>query len=260
MFVADPSPPIGVLLATLARRLSGRGRSGRDQPLHRARHRRPHDAHVAASASVRARRAAPRAVVRHRARRRCRSRCSRVGGQHDRRAAGDGRPARLRVRLHAVAEAAHDAEHRDRRRRGGGAAAGRLGRRRRQPRPFGVLPVRDRLLLDAAALLGARAADQGRLRAHGHPDAAGRRRRARDAAPDPALRLAAARDHGAARWRAACSAPSTRSPPLVLGAALPLSVRAPAPAGRPALGGDPVPLLAAYLALLFCAMAVDRVV
>ena len=79
------------------------------------------------------------------------------------------------------------------------------------PRPVGVLPVRDRLLLDAAALLGAGAADQGRLRPHRHPDAAGRRRRGRDQATDPALRLAADGDHRPARWPAACSASSTAS-------------------------------------------------
>ena len=79
---------------------------------------------------------------------------------------------------------------------GWAAAAGR-------PRRVRLLPVRDRLLLDAAALLGARAPDQGRLRAHGHPDAAGGRRRARDPPPDPALRLAAAGDHRAAPDRRA---------------------------------------------------------
>ena len=41
----------------------------------------------------------------------------------------------------------------------------------------GALPVRDRLLLDAAALLGALAADQGRLRRSRHADAAGGPRR-----------------------------------------------------------------------------------
>ena len=57
----------------------------------------------------------------------------------------DGEPARggahavghalLRVRVHAVAEAPHGAEHRDRRRRRRGARARRLGRGARQPRP-----------------------------------------------------------------------------------------------------------------------------
>ena len=56
-------------------------------------------------------------------------RAVRARGEHDRRAARDGGPARLRVRLHDVAEAAHDAEHRDRRRGRRRAAARRLGRR-----------------------------------------------------------------------------------------------------------------------------------
>ena len=49
------------------------------------------------------------------------------------------------------------------------------------------LPVRDRLLLDAAALLGAVAAHEGRVRQGRRPDAARRARRGRDAPPDPAL-------------------------------------------------------------------------
>ena len=68
-----------------------------------------------------------------------------------------------------------------------------------------ALPVRDRLLLDAAPLLGAVAADEGRVRARGRADAAGRARRARDAPPDPAL-------HGAARTRSAsCRSAPARS-------------------------------------------------
>ena len=63
---------------------------------------------------------------------------------------------------------------------GWAAATGGLTARR-------ALPVRDRLPLDAAALLGALAADQGRLRAHRRPDAAGRPRRGRHPPPDPRL-------------------------------------------------------------------------
>ena len=66
------------------------------------------------------------------------------------------------ARLHALAEALDAAEHRHRRRRRRGAAARRLRRRDREPRPAGALALPDRLPLDAAALLGARAADQGR--------------------------------------------------------------------------------------------------
>ena len=99
---------------------------------------------------------------------------------------------RLRVRLHDVAQAHDAAEHRDRRRGGRRAAARRLGRGDRPRRPDRAVPVRDRLLLDAAALLGAVAADEGRVRARRRADDAGGPRRGRDAAADPAL-------HGAAR-------------------------------------------------------------
>ncbi len=94
---------------------------------------------------------------------------------------------RLRLHLHDVAQAHDAAEHRDRRRRRRRAAARRLGRGHRLARPGGAVPVRDRLLLDAAALLGAVAADEGRVRARGRADDAGRARRARDAPPDPAV-------------------------------------------------------------------------
>ena len=81
------------------------------------------------------------------------------------RGAGARRAARLRIRLHAVAEAADAAEHRHRRGRRRGSAAGRLGRRDRRADAGRALPVRDRLPLDAAPLLGPLAAGQGRLRA-----------------------------------------------------------------------------------------------
>ena len=58
-----------------------------------------------------------------------------------------------------------------------------------------AVPVRDRLLLDAAALLGAVAADEGRVRARGRADDAGGARRGRDARADPALHRAARRAH-----------------------------------------------------------------
>ena len=86
-------------------------------------------------------------------------------GQPARRRAGAVRLPRLRVRLHDVAQALDAAEHRDRRRRRRRPAAGRLGRGHRPRGPGRLVPVRDRLLLDAAALLGAVAADEGRVRA-----------------------------------------------------------------------------------------------
>src|SRR4051794_33567468 len=70
------------------------------------------------------------------------------------------------VRLHPArlprrAQAPLAAEHRHRGRSGGGPAAGRLGGGDRERRPHRAVPVRDRLLLDAAALLGAQPADEG---------------------------------------------------------------------------------------------------
>ena len=70
-----------------------------------------------------------------------------------------------------------------------------------EPQRHGLLPLRDRLLLDPAALLGALAADEGRVREGRHPDAAGGPRRGRDAAPDPPLHRPALRGHPAALLR-----------------------------------------------------------
>ena len=68
-----------------------------------------------------------------------------------------GRILHLRVRLHAVAQAQLPTEHRDRRCGGRLPAARRLGGRHRAHRSAGRLSVPHHLLLDAAALLGARA-------------------------------------------------------------------------------------------------------
>ena len=81
---------------------------------------------------------------------------------------------------------------------GRGAAAGRLGGGDRRARARGAVPVRDRLPLDAAPLLGALAADQGRLRAHRGADAAGGQGRAGDPPPDPRLHADPRRLHPAA--------------------------------------------------------------
>ena len=98
---------------------------------------------------------------------------------------------RLRVRLHDLAEALDAAEHRHRRRRRRHAAARRLGGGAGLAGPDGAVPVRDRLLLDAAALLGAVAADEERVRARRRADDARRPRRGRDAAPDRPLHVPA---------------------------------------------------------------------
>ena len=75
-----------------------------------------------------------------------------------------GRFPRLRRGLHDLAQAPYPAEHRDRRRRRRRAAARRVGRGARLAGVDGGLPVRDRLLLDPAPLLGAQPADEGRVR------------------------------------------------------------------------------------------------
>src|SRR4051795_7259710 len=141
---------------------------------------------------------------RDRLRRPARLRLLRPAGA-DRQPAGGGAlalgTARLRPRLHALAEAQDAAEHRHRRPRRRGPAAGRLGGGHRRPQRHGLLPLRDRLLLDAAALLGALAADEGRVREGEHPDAAGGPRRGRDAAADRPLRRPPLRRHPAALLR-----------------------------------------------------------
>ena len=85
------------------------------------------------------------------------------------------------------------------------AADGNLGL------PASLLALLDRLPLDAAALLGARAPDQGRLRERRRADAPGRARRAGDDAPDRPLLDRSRRLH--ARRRPLARAGSTRSPP-----------------------------------------------
>ena len=81
-----------------------------------------------------------------------------------------------------------------------------------EPDPARARPLRRRLPLDAAALLGARAPDQARLRGGRRADAAGRARRGRDRAPDRPLHRRARRVHARAGALGACSASSTSSP------------------------------------------------
>ena len=119
---------------------------------------------------------------------------------------------RLRLPLHGLAEAAHAAEHRDRRRRRRDPAARRLGGRHGLGERHGGAAVLHRLLLDPAPLLGAVAADEGRVREGRRADAARRARRGRDAPADPALHGPALRRHAAALLRRAASATSTSSP------------------------------------------------
>ena len=153
------------------------------------------------------------------------------------------RPARLRLRLHALAEAHDAAEHRDRRRRRRGAAAGRLGGGHRRAQRHRPLPLRDRLLLDPAPLLGALAADEGRVREGRRADAAGGPRRGRDPPPDPPLHRAALRGDPAALLRRRLR---RRLPGRLddAGRRLHLLRGAPAAQRRPPLGAAHLPLLA----------------
>ena len=90
-----------------------------------------------------------------------------------------GRVRLVHARLHRLAQAPLAAEHRHRRRGRRDPAARRLGGGDRERRARRAVPVRDRLLLDAAALLGAEPAHEGRVRARRRADDAGRPRRGR---------------------------------------------------------------------------------
>ncbi len=122
-------------------------------------------------------------------------------GQRPGRRAGAVGDRLLRLRVHDVAEAHDGAEHRDRRRGRRRARARRMGRRHRDARLAGRRAVRDRVRLDAAALLGAGDALLGRLRGGRRPDAPGGPRRGRDPAADPPVFARAVRDDAAARPR-----------------------------------------------------------
>ena len=108
-----------------------------------------------------------------------RARRVRTAGAHGEPALGRARRLGyrlLRARLHDVAEAELGPEHRDRRRGGRGAGPRRLDVGDRPPLGRAVHSVRDHLLLDAAALLGARRPLPRGLRHRQRPDASRRRR------------------------------------------------------------------------------------
>ena len=107
----------------------------------------------------------------------------------------------------------------------------------------------DRLLLDAAALLGARAADQARLRGGAGADAAGRPRRPRDDAADRAL-LA-----GAGRRQRSRRSPAARSASVYLVAALAARGRVPlARASAAARDDAAAPAMLFHYSLLYLAL------
>ena len=176
------------------------------------------------------------------------------------RAAGRRHHRVLRVRLHAAAQAPHVAERGVGRCGGLHAGDDRLVGGHRHHRLAGAGDVRDHLLLDAAAHLGAGDAVQGRLQRGRRADAAGRGDRAPGHQADPDLHLAdRAGDAGA-------------------GAGDGLAVRGGGAAGRrlvpddgpPAVrrraSGEPVKPLRLflqsnnYLAVVFCALAVDSAI
>ena len=124
----------------------------------------------------------------------------------------------------------------------------------------GAVPVPDRVLLDTAALLGARARDQARLRGGADPDAPGRARRPRDRPPDR-LVLDRARRGDAAAIRVAHGRRA-----LPLGGPAAGSGRSFASPGacaarrRTARAGVLFKYSLLYLALLFVALAVDPLI
>ena len=165
----------------------------------------------------------------------------------------------LRARLHGLAQAPDAAEHRHRRRRGRGAAARRLGGRRRLGHRHRRRALRDRVPLDAAPLLGARAAARGGLRAGGRADAADRARlprRARARSSSTRVLLVAASLVPVALGHA--RAGSTRSRPLLLGGRfIWLAVRLLRAPDDRATARRTFLYSLLYLALLFAAMGLD---
>ena len=258
MYVAG-DPSLGLVLVTLRRRLPVGRRRRRGQPLLRPRHRRADGAHGRPAGAGGARLARGGADLRHRARRAV-VRCS-------------CRSCVNLARRRAVALAASSAtslvytvwlKRRTPQNIVIGGAAGAVpplvgwAAVDRRAHRHGDLPLRDRLLLDAAALLGAVAAHEGRVRARRRADAAGRPRRGRDAPPDPALHGAALRGDAAAVLRRRLRRRSTSSRSLVLGALFIAGARraaTAAPTGARALRLYLFSL--AYLALLFAAMVAD---
>src|SRR5205823_812375 len=138
------------------RRRRGEWRRGEPQPVLRPRHRRAHAPYSQTAPSGTPRLHERRDLVGDRAER---GRVRRARPVRES-ARGDARPRGHRLlhpRLHDLAQALDGTKHRDRRRRRCDPATRWLGGHHRFARSFGVAPLRDRLLLDAGAFLGARA-------------------------------------------------------------------------------------------------------
>ena len=118
-----------------------------------------------------------------------------VPGQSAERLARAGWAALLRIHLHHAAQAEDGTEHRHRRCGWRVPAARGLGRGDRAPGPRRHLPLRHHLLLDAAALLGARPHQAGRVRQGRGADDAGGEGRSANQVGDAHLYPAAAAAH-----------------------------------------------------------------
>ncbi|CAA9508853.1 MAG: Heme O synthase, protoheme IX farnesyltransferase COX10-CtaB, partial [uncultured Solirubrobacterales bacterium] len=239
----------GALARSRARHLPGRSavgrRRGRDQPLPRPRPRRDHEPHERPARALGSHPRPGGPGLRGHARGRV-VRPARDRGQPARRGPVARRARGLRGRVHGVAQAPHAPEHRHRRSRRRGASAGGVGRGHRLGRGRGDLPLRGRLLLDAAALLGAVAAHEGRVRPRRGSHAAGGPRRVRDPLADPALHpRARGLDGGSAAVRTGAG-PGDGVRERRGGARRRLCGpgRAAAPARRPGIGAADLPVLA----------------
>ena len=236
-------------------------RRGGAQPLPRPRHRQADGlAHRAAPGRLGPRRARARARVRDRALGAL-VRAARLARQPADRAARARREPLLRARLHALAQALDAAEHRHRRRRRRRAAARRLRRRGRPSRLGGARDVRDRLPLDAAALLGARADDPGALRDARTCRCCRSSRGDRETARQIVLVHGRCWSRHARAGRASASSGSSTASPRSCSARCSLVARRSSCAARLDRGARSrlFHYSMLYLALLFVAMALDAV-
>ena len=171
----------------------------------------------------------------------------------------------LRRRVHDPAQAVDAPEHRHRRGRRSTAAGHRLGRGHGQRRDPGPVPVRARLLLDPAPLLGPRPPHPQGLRGRPGADAAGGQGRARDGPPDRRCTRSCSWRSAIIFWPVAGMGPIYLASAVVLGAiflwrAFVLWQQATSPDGSLAQAIRLYKFSITYLTLLFAAVAVDALV
>ncbi len=181
-------------------------------------------------------------------------------GQPALRGAGRHRDPLLRLRLHALAQADEQPEHRDRWCRRRSAGAGRLGGGHRQPCVDAARTVRPHLPLDATALLVPGGQVPRRLPRGARADAPGGRHL-------PAhLRTRSSSTAWHWWWSRSCSRPSPRSAALYIAAAVVLGAGFLILAARLAVRETPKAAMRlfsysiTYLTVLFVCMAVDVLV